>query len=75
MPASRFRGQIALGNDTASRLLQSLWQLFQQKLALNFTAVWRSRTHLHKIDMLKPIGCGVEIFAPGAKRHKKASGE
>ena len=63
MPASRFRGQIALGNDTASRLLQSLRELFQQKLALNFTTVWRSRTHLHKIDMLKPIGFTVEVFA------------
>jgi hypothetical protein len=44
-------------------LLQSLWELFHQKLALNFTTVWRSRTHLHKIDMLKPIGFAVEVFA------------
>ena len=52
MPASRFRGQIALGNDTASRLLQSLRELFQQKLAFDFPAVWRSTILLHKVKML-----------------------
>jgi hypothetical protein len=63
MPASRFRGQIALGNDTASRLLQSLRELLQQKLALDFTAAGLSPVHLHKIKMLKPIGFAVEVFA------------
>jgi len=63
MPASRFRGQIALGNDTASRLLQSLRELFQQKLAFDFPAVWRSTILLHKVKMLNAMGLVVEIFA------------
>ncbi len=60
MPASRLRGQVALGNDTASRLLQSLRELFQQKLALNFTAAGLSPVHLHNIDMLKATRFVVE---------------
>ena len=63
MSASRFRGQITLGNDTASRLLQSLRKLFQQKLALNFTAALCCPVLLHKIKMLNAIGFAVEIFA------------
>ena len=61
MPVSRFRGQIALGNDTASHLLQSLRELFQQKLSLNFTAARCSPVLLHKIKMLNPIGFAVEF--------------
>ena len=63
MPASRFRGQIALGNDTASRLLQSLRELLQQKLALDFPAIWNSRLHWCKVRMLTAISLAVEIFA------------
>jgi len=63
MPASRFRGQIALGNDTASRLPQPLWELFQQKLALDFAAIWNSRLHWCKVRMLTAISLAVEIFA------------
>ena len=61
MPASRFRGQISLGNDTASRLLQSLRELLQQKLAFDFPAVWRSTILLHKVKMLDAMGLVVEI--------------
>ena len=61
MPASRFRGQISLGNETASRLLQSLRELFQQKLAFDFPAVWRSTILLHKVKMLNAMGLVVEI--------------
>jgi len=68
MPASRFRGQIALGNDTASRLLQSLWELFQQKLSLNFTAARCCPVLLHKIKMLNPIGFAVEFSRITATR-------
>ena len=68
MPASRFRGQITLGNDTASRLLQSLRELFQQKLALNFTAARCCPVPLHKIKMLNPIGFAVEFSRITATR-------
>jgi len=68
MPASRFRGQIALGNEAASRLLQSLRELFQQKLALNFTAARCCPVLLHKIKMLNPIGFAVEFSRITATR-------
>jgi len=68
MPASRFRSQIALGNDTASRLLQSLRELLQQKLAFDFPAVWRSTILLHKVKMLNPIGFAVEFSRITATR-------
>ena len=68
MPASRFRGQIALGNDTASRLLQSLRELFQQKLAFDLAAAWCCPVLLHKIKMLNPIGFAVEFSRITATR-------
>jgi len=62
MSAPRFCGQIALGNNTASRLLQFLRQPFQQKLAFDFQAVWRSTVLLHKVKILNAMGLAVEIF-------------
>jgi hypothetical protein len=62
MSAPRFCGQIALGNNTASRLLQFLRQPFQQKLAFDFPAVWRSTILLHEVKMLNAMGLTVEIF-------------
>ena len=62
MSAPRFCGQIALGNSTASRLFQFLRQPFQQKLAFDFPAVWRSTILLHKVKMLNAMGLVVEIF-------------
>jgi hypothetical protein len=62
MSAPRFCGQIALGNNTASRLLEFLRQPFQQKLSFDFPAVWRSTILLHKVKMLSAMGLAVEIF-------------
>jgi hypothetical protein len=68
MPASGFRSQITLRNQTASRLLQSLWELFQQKLSLNFTAARCCPVLLHKIKMLNAIGLAVEFSRITATR-------
>ncbi len=74
MPASGFRSQIALRNDTAARLFQSLRQLFQQKLAFDFAVARRSPVHRHKIKMLNAIGFAVEIFAQRETRRFKFVG-
>ena len=44
-------------------MLQSLRELFQQKLAFDFTAARCCPVLLHKIKMLKPLGPAVEVFA------------
>jgi hypothetical protein len=44
-------------------LLELFWQPLQQKLALDFTAIWNSRLHWCKVRMLTAISLAVEIFA------------
>ncbi len=64
-----FRGQITLSNETTPRMLQFLWQPFQQKLAFNFAAARGSPISLHKIKMLNAIGFAIEILAANAVSH------
>ena len=64
-----FRGQITLSNETTPRMLQFLWQPFQQKLALDFPAVWNCGLHSCKIRMLIAINVAVEILAANAASH------
>jgi hypothetical protein len=49
-------------------LLQSLWELFHQKLSLNFTTARCCPVLLHKIKMLDPIGFAVEFSRIRATR-------
>jgi hypothetical protein len=49
-------------------LLQSLRELFQQKLSLNFAAARCCPVLLHKIKMLNPIGFAVEFSRITAAR-------
>jgi hypothetical protein len=49
-------------------LLQSLRELFQQKLSLNFTTARCCPVLLHKIKMLNPIGFVVEFSRITATR-------
>src|SRR6266567_4282349 len=63
LPARGLCCQITLSDHIASRTLEFIRELFQQKLAFDFPAVWRSTTLLHKVKMLNAMGLAVEHSA------------
>ena len=63
MPPPGFSGQITLRNKIAPRTPEFFREPLQQKLALDFAAVWRCCFHSCKIRMLIAINVAVEVSA------------